>query len=222
LGLYITGGGSSECNPGNGTIYCTGALSSGQSVTRSFSPSTGASTGAFTTAVEASDQASNASAAIASASTTAAVVNAIDASEAAAAAKLASGEAWARWELNNDALWFGSVAADSCSPAGIAAAGGFWGCAAGWGGACSGNEWVQVGDRNPGANPMTGNAAFGRFGSDILSGVYSCADGAYQGFDIGVAGEGVGGGLGAILGCIGDAAFGGAATKIIQHYVGGG
>jgi hypothetical protein len=47
LGLYITGGGSSECNSSSGTLYCTGSTSSGQSVAGSYNPSTGATTGAF-------------------------------------------------------------------------------------------------------------------------------------------------------------------------------
>jgi RHS repeat-associated protein len=56
LGLYITGGGSSECNrSSDGTLYCTGSTSNGQSVTGSLNTSTGVTTGAFTPASELTD-----------------------------------------------------------------------------------------------------------------------------------------------------------------------
>jgi hypothetical protein len=48
LGLFLTGGGSSACNhASDGTLYCTGALPSGQSVAGSDNPTTGTTTGAF-------------------------------------------------------------------------------------------------------------------------------------------------------------------------------
>jgi RHS repeat-associated protein len=50
LGLYVSGGGSSECNTSSdGTLACTGSLSNGQSVAGTDNRSTGATTGGFIT-----------------------------------------------------------------------------------------------------------------------------------------------------------------------------
>ena len=46
-GLYQSGPGTAACQHQNGTISCTGALPSGQSVTGTLNPSSGSSTGAF-------------------------------------------------------------------------------------------------------------------------------------------------------------------------------
>jgi hypothetical protein len=204
LGLYVTGGGSSECNTSGGTIDCTGSTSNGVSVAGSYSPSTGAATGAFTPATEASDEAANVAAAAPSASAVAAEAREIAAEATAAAAKAAAAHEaallWARSEINAGADCFGTnmtggngLGDDSgwsgdCSPASIAASGGFFGCAEGiGGGACSGNQWVKAGDRSPGTNPMTGSDS-GSWGTAGIGAGAGCLDGAGIGSSIGPEG----------------------------------